>query len=157
MAQTKLIKALSLSLLAVVAMAQDDQDTLYPRMADVMNNYGYTWSAHEVQTDDGYTLTTFRVTGTTDTGAFTPTRPPVLVMHGDTSDAASWLSYYYTDKPMMLQLADAGYDVWIGNNRGTEYSRKHTEYSDDSEEFWQFSWAEMGRYDDVANVKMIKE
>ena len=48
MAQIKFNRALSLSLLAVAAIAQDDQATLYPRMADVMNNYGYTWSAYKV-------------------------------------------------------------------------------------------------------------
>ena len=43
-------------------------------------------------------------------------------MHGDTSDAAAWLGYYYDAKPMPLQLADAGYDVYMANNRGTWYS-----------------------------------
>ena len=27
----------------------------------------------------------------------------------------------------------------------------------DQPEFWDWSWAEMGIYDDVANIKMIKE
>jgi len=58
---------------------------------------------------------------------------------------------------MHLQLAEAGYDVWIGNNRGTEYSQVHDKYTVDDKEFWAWSWAEMGIYDDVANIKTIKE
>ena len=58
---------------------------------------------------------------------------------------------------MHLQLAEAGYDVWIGNNRGTEYSQGHTSLTTDDKAFWAWSWAEMGRYDDVANIKAIKE
>ena len=55
-------------------------------------------------------------------------------------------------------MADAGYDVWLGNNRGTEYSWDHeTLSSKDDNEYWNWSWADMGVYDDVANIKAIKE
>ena len=58
---------------------------------------------------------------------------------------------------MPLQLAEAGYDIWFGNNRGTEYSQGHTSLTVDQPEFWAYSWAEMGIYDDVSNIKAIKE
>ena len=60
---------------------------------------------------------------------------------------------------MPLILADRGYDVWMGNNRGTEYSRGHTNSSMtiDTREFWAFSYEEMGLYDDTANIKKIKD
>ena len=75
-------------------------------------------------------------------------------------DGTSWLEgYAYTgEKPFQLQLADAGYDVWIGSNRGTEYSQGHETLSaKDDPDYWEFSWAEMGLYDDTANINKIKE
>ena len=58
---------------------------------------------------------------------------------------------------MHLQLADAGYDVYIGSNRGTEYCQEHKNLTVNDPDFWKWSWAEMGIYDDVANIKMIKK
>ena len=57
-----------------------------------------------------------------------------------------------------MLLVDAGYDIWIGNNRGTMYSWDHeTLSSKDDDEYWMWTWADMGLYDDPANIKMIKE
>jgi len=35
-----------------------------------------------------------------------------------------------------LVLARAGYDVWMGNNRGTNYSKTHTTLSNKDKEYW---------------------
>lgn len=58
---------------------------------------------------------------------------------------------------MPLQLADRGYDVWMSNNRGTEYSLGHKTLTTDDKEYWEWSWAEMGLYDDPASISFIKE
>ena len=60
---------------------------------------------------------------------------------------------------MQLQLYDQGYDIWMGNNRGTKYSNDSDLFpiNDDSFERWNFSWAELGLYDDPAFMDLIME
>ena len=120
-------------------------------------------------TADDYILTTFHITGTQEGGKFEPTKESILVQHGYESDAAAWINDYHSkpqlqhppyeeEKPMALQLADLGYDIWFGNNRGTEYSQKHRTLSaKDDPSYWSFSWSEMGLYDAPANIDLIKE
>lgn len=131
----------------------------YERFEVFMETQGYTWEPMTVTTSDGYILTTFHVTGTKEGGQFTPTMPPVLINHGDNADGTSWISDNAgSGKPMHLQLADAGYDVFIANNRGTVYSQKHVKYDAASDgEYWEYTWADMGLYDDTANITAIKQ
>ena len=87
------------SVCAIVALASAKKE--YKRFADLMSQFGYTWEAVKVTTDDGFILTTFHVTGNQD-GPYKPDKPPVLIQHGDASDGAAWLSYYYEGVPMHL-------------------------------------------------------
>lgn len=49
-----------------------------------------------------------------------------------------------------------GFDVWLGNNRGTMNSRRHTTLDPDVDEaFWNFSHHEFAIYDIPAMVKKI--
>ena len=71
-------------------------------------------------------------------------------------DGTKMFDDYEEGKPFSLILVDEGYDVWIGNNRGTEYSQYSPSRDVSDASFWEFGWSEMGLYDDVANIKMIK-
>ena len=55
------------------------------------------------------------------------------------------------DKSLPARLAERGYDVWLGNDRGTPYSNYNVNDDADpawtDEEHWDFSWADMGKYD----------
>jgi lysosomal acid lipase/cholesteryl ester hydrolase len=35
-------------------------------------------------------------------------------------------------------LAELGYDVWFGNNRGSKFSNQHVELDNHSRAFWDF-------------------
>lgn len=54
-----------------------------------------------------------------------------------------------------FKLADNGYDVWLGNARGTEFSRSHKNIIPTSEKFWKFSWNEIAKYDLPAIIDYI--
>jgi lysosomal acid lipase/cholesteryl ester hydrolase len=47
----------------------------------------------------------------------------------------------------MIKMAKAGFDVWIGNVRGTRYGYEHDYLEYDSREYWDFSYYEQGIYD----------
>jgi hypothetical protein len=54
-------------------------------------------------------------------------------------------------KSSAFQIANAGFDVWLGNNRGNLYSKKHEsldpENPEEQAKFWDFCFEEMGKYD----------
>ena len=139
-------------MIAATAIAAQAYAGNYPRFDNLMKDYSdYNWEAVEVTTEDGYILTAFHIIGNVET-----TMDPVLFMHGSYIDGVDWFGYFWT-KPLMLRLADAGYDVWIGNSRGTEYSQGHTSLTVDDDEYWNFSWAEMGLYDVPALITKMNE
>lgn len=47
-------------------------------------------------------------------------------------------------KALGYLLADRGYDVWMGNARGTTHSKKHIKYNPETDaEFWQYRYVFM--------------
>ncbi|NXH90312.1 LIPM Lipase, partial [Edolisoma coerulescens] len=116
--------------------------------------HGYTSKEYEVVTEDGYFLSLNRIPhGRGDPGP-SERRSPVLIVHGFCQDGGDWVDNF-PDSSLAFILADAGFDVWIGNNRGNSWSRRHLSLSIASEEFWDFSFHEMAMYDLPAMVDFI--
>ena len=54
-------------------------------------------------------------------------------------------------------LARAGFDVWMGNNRGSAYGMAHTSLSKDDKKFWDFYQKDMGMIDTPMFIDFILE
>ena len=55
-------------------------------------------------------------------------------------------------------LAQAGFDVWLGNSRGTKYSRSHETLDPDfDQKFWEFSWGQMAEHDLPASINYVRQ
>ncbi|GMR44808.1 hypothetical protein PMAYCL1PPCAC_15003, partial [Pristionchus mayeri] len=52
-------------------------------------------------------------------------------------------------------FADAGFDVYLVNHRGTTYARKHTKLKPNENAFWQFSLDEMTNFDMPATIDKV--
>lgn len=59
------------------------------------------------------------------------------------------------EQGLAFLVANAGYDVWLGNGRGSTYARAHTTLKTSDNAFWDFSWHEMGLEDLPALVDYI--
>jgi gastric triacylglycerol lipase len=82
--------------------------------------------------------------------------PVVFLQHGITDSADCWIMNTGEKSPA-FRLARAGYDVWLGNNRGTKYSMSHTTLNPNKDKaYWEFSYTELGEYDAPTQVDYIR-
>ena len=113
----------------------------------MIQSKGYSCEEHKVITKDGYILGVFRIPYGRNGSSSSPLGRPVLLQHGLLDAAVTWVMNF-PDQSLAFMLADAGYDVWLGNVRGNYYSRAHVKYNPDRDiEFWDFSWDDMARDD----------
>ena len=119
---------------------------------DLVRAAGLRGSQHRVVTADGYLLTVHRVQSEQRPAA--RARPVVFLQHGLLCSSADWV-IGDRSRAFAFLLADAGFDVWLGNFRGNVYSRQHVRLDPDTEEFWQFSWDQMGEFDLPAMLSFV--
>ncbi|XP_048958059.1 lipase member J isoform X1 [Canis lupus baileyi] len=123
-------------------------------ISQIISYWGYPDEVYDIVTEDGYVLGLYRIPyGKTNNDNSTQ-RLVVYLQHGLFTSASSWISNL-PNNSLGFILADAGYDVWMGNSRGTTWSRKHTYLNTNSKEFWAFSFDEMAKYDLPASINFI--
>jgi len=134
---------------------EEDANLTVPQL---ITKYGYPFEEYFVITHDGYILNLHRIPYGRDGPS--ENRQPVFVMHGILCSSADWV-IAGPGLGLAYILADKGYDVWLGNARGSSYSRNHTYLSPDNdpdrETFWHFSWNEIGYYDLPTMIDFVLE
>jgi len=83
-------------------------------------------------------------------------KPAVLMMHGWLADFKFWTCNDADLAPPFI-LAEAGYDVWLGNNRGSRYAQAHVSLDKKEKEFWDFEWIDMGLKDTPSFIDFVLE
>ncbi|KAJ6657777.1 hypothetical protein lerEdw1_001964 [Lerista edwardsae] len=123
-------------------------------ISEIIKYWKYPSEKYEILTYDGYYLEVDRIPYGMHSPGNTGPKPVALMLHGVQLEGRCWLANL-PNNSLGFVLADAGYDVWILNNRGTTWSRRHQYLSIDQEEFWDFSFHEMGIIDLPAAIDFI--
>ncbi|RAL48568.1 hypothetical protein DM860_018310 [Cuscuta australis] len=106
---------------------------------------GFSCSEHSTETKDGYVLGLQRV-GSGSGIVNGELGPPVLLLHGLFMAGDSWF-LNSANQSLGFILADHGFDVWVGNVRGTRWSHGHVFLTEKDKDFWDWSWQELALYD----------
>ncbi|XP_035790629.1 lipase 3-like [Anopheles albimanus] len=81
-------------------------------------------------------------------------RGVVLLVPGAFSTAADFV-VTGPENGLAYVLADAGYDVWMANVRGSRFARKNVQLTVAQSEFWDFSFHEIGTIDIAAIIDYV--
>ncbi|KAL1497782.1 hypothetical protein ABEB36_008680 [Hypothenemus hampei] len=99
-------------------------------------NHGFLLKKHNVRTEDGWILTLFRLKNLKHSGQ----KNVIFLQHGLAADATCFMAN--GNNSLAFILAEEGYDVWMGNYRGTEFS-SHQTLTPLNKKYWDFSLTEL--------------
>ncbi|XP_013110578.2 lipase 3 [Stomoxys calcitrans] len=147
--ETFLTISLLLIPIGLITLRQQHEEIKTTTMVERVQRAGYECETYDTFTDDGYGLRLFRLRNSTSFNVPEPTTPPrpvVFLMHGIASSSESWVLESLSN-PLAYELLKQGFDVWLGNNRGSTYGKSHRNLSASQSQFWRFSFHEIGTID----------
>jgi hypothetical protein len=87
------------------------------------------------QTEDGFYLGVIRIPHGRNNFNSNQSRPVAFLQHGLLDTSATWVLNDPSESLGFI-LADAGFDVFLGNVRGNTYSLENSQFSPNTKEFW---------------------
>lgn len=149
--KTILLSFLFIQLITINACIEDKEIEYYYK--DYIKSLGYKLEEHEVITEDGYKLTLWHLIP-----SFSIDKKKVVYLQPGFLCTA-WVFFQLEKKSLPFVLMENGYDVWIGNNRGTLFSLDHIskDPNDYNGDYWDFSMDENVFYDLPANIDYIRQ
>lgn len=156
---------------------ETDEDC-HRTIPEIIESRGFKCEVHTVTTNDGFVITLHRIINPL-AKRLDIASSPVLLAHGLFSQSTHWLVASddghlepIVDKKdsrknssprkkvtnnLAFCLANAGYDVWLLNWRGSKYSMRHRRYSSKDARFWDFCLDDWITHDLPSSVNFILE
>lgn len=125
-------------------------------ISEIARVQGYLVREHVVTTRDDYLLVIHKLEKPGLTAEDGDSNKKIAYFHhGLMTNSELFILGSKKERSLPFLLVDLGYDVWLGNNRGNKYSRKHLKYSVSDHQFWNFSLDEFALYDVPDTVDYI--
>lgn len=129
-------------------------------ISEITSIRGYIAREHVVTTKDGYLLVIHKIENPNNNSHNDNQQDNnnkiIYFHHGLLTSSELFVLGSTKEKTLPYLLADLGYQVWLGNNRGNKYSRKHLKLSASDPNFWDFSLDEFSYFDIPDTINYIK-